>query len=80
MTAIIFDTLKFVKGAESVGIKPEHAEFQANELAKLINDQLVTKSFLSNQLKDLELNLIKWMIGVALGNAGLIIAMLKFGH
>jgi hypothetical protein len=39
-----FDTLDYTKGAEAIGIKREHAEYQARAMAKMINDTLVTKN------------------------------------
>jgi hypothetical protein len=50
----IFDTLEYTKGAEAVGIKREHAEYQAQQLGKLVDNELVTKSYLHTELKDLE--------------------------
>ena len=38
-----FDTLQYVKDAETVGIKREHAEYQAQQLSKIIDSQIVTK-------------------------------------
>jgi hypothetical protein len=39
-----FDTLDYTKGAEEIGIKREHAEYQARQFAKIINENLATKS------------------------------------
>ena len=58
--SIIFDTLDYTKGAEKVGIKREHAEFQAKEMAKLVKETLATKS----DLKDLEYRLIIKLGGI----------------
>jgi hypothetical protein len=73
----IFDTLEYAKKAEAVGISREHAEFQAHQMAKLVDEQLVTKSFLTMELKSLEITMIKWMIGIAFAQAGLILAIVK---
>lgn len=52
MTAIaIFDTLQFAKKAKEVGFTAEQAEFQAEEIAKIINENLATKADL-NDLKN----------------------------
>jgi hypothetical protein len=45
---ISFDTLKYTKGAEEAGIPRKQAEYQAQELAKLINHNLATKDDLLN--------------------------------
>jgi hypothetical protein len=39
-----FDTLKFAKRAEKVGFTKEQAEFQAEEIAKVIDDHIATKN------------------------------------
>jgi diacylglycerol kinase family enzyme len=39
----IFDSLDYTKGAEAIGIKREHAEYQAQQMAKLIDNSLATK-------------------------------------
>jgi len=49
----IFDTLKYTKGAEAIGIKREHAEYQAQQMALLINDTLATKQDLIMLKNDL---------------------------
>lgn len=49
-----FDTLNYTKGAIAVGMDRAQAEYQAEQMAQLINDELVTKSFLETILKDLE--------------------------
>lgn len=75
---IIFDTLQYTKGAELVGIKREHAEYHANQLAKLIDEQLLTKSYLVSELKSSENNIIKWFIGVSFTQIGLILGIISF--
>lgn len=56
--AAIFDTLQYTKRAKLVGIPDEHAEFQALEIASLINDKLVTKA----DLKEMEIRLSIFMV------------------
>lgn len=41
---MIFDTLQYTKGAEEVGIKREHAEYQAQQLSKFLDYNVVTKA------------------------------------
>lgn len=50
----IFDTLKYTKRAMAAGLSQGEAEFHAEELATVINDQLVTKDYLSQELKILD--------------------------
>ncbi len=58
MAAIIFDTLVYAKRAKEVGFNEKQAEFQAEELAKIVNDKLVTKTQLNYGLKNLEYRLL----------------------
>lgn len=76
--SLVFNTLEYTKGAEKVGIKREHAEYQAKELFKLIDNNLVTNSKLETEIKSIEVNLIKWMIGISLGQTGIILSLLGF--
>lgn len=48
-TSIMFDTLKYTKKAREVGFTEEQAEFQAEEIAKLIDEKLATKQDLKYQ-------------------------------
>lgn len=52
---ILFNTLEYTKGAEAVGIKREHAEYQAEQIAKLVDNNIATKKdvlLLKDQLKN----------------------------
>lgn len=40
----MFDTLDYTKGAEAIGIKREHAEYQAQQMNRLIGDNVATKN------------------------------------
>lgn len=50
----MFDTLQYTKGAEKVGIRREHAEYQAEQLLKLVNDELATKKDIHEIRKDIK--------------------------
>lgn len=45
---LIFDTLQFSKRAEQAGFTKEQADFQAEEIIKLIDTQLATKEDIEN--------------------------------
>ena len=55
--AITFDTLKYANKLKSVGFTEEQAEAQAETLAELVNEQLVTREYLDLRLRELELRL-----------------------
>jgi hypothetical protein len=52
--AIFFDTLEYVKGAEAIGMQKEHAEYQAKQLANLVDNNLATKTDILVLKKDIE--------------------------
>lgn len=64
----LFDTLKYTKRAKAAGFTEQQAEFQAEELATVINDSLVTKDYLDSKLKEqlsaFENRLIWKLIGI----------------
>ena len=53
MNAIVFDALAYAKKLKFAGFTEEQAEVQAEALAGLVNEQLVTK----RDLQELELHL-----------------------
>jgi GDP-D-mannose dehydratase len=76
--SLIFDTLEYTKGAELVGIKREHAEYQAKQISRLIDNELATKNDLFIALKDLENRLIIKLGAMMFVGFGLVITILSF--
>lgn len=75
--SIAFDTLKYAKRAEKAGFTKEQAEFQAEELAKLIDDRLATK----DDLKGLESRIVIKMGSMLVLAIGVIVTLLQLlGH
>ena len=54
------------------------AEAITNTIRAAVAEGLVTKPDLQTELKDLELRLVRWAIGVAVATAGLLFAALRF--
>ena len=77
MTAIGFDTYNYVKRLKAVGVSEEQAEVQAEALASLVNEQLVTKQYLDLRLAELKNDLIKWVAGISAAQAAIIVTLLK---
>lgn len=70
MSAVTFDTLKFVKTLEASGIDDKQAEAIATAYRDASVDQeLVTKMDLQLELAPIksELHMMKWMMGLILG-------------
>ena len=57
MAAIMFDTHAFVKELTEAGMPEPQAEVLARSQATLINEKLVTKQDLKQELRELELRL-----------------------
>lgn len=51
MSNVIFDTLQYAKQAKNVGFTEQQAEFQAEAIAKVMDEQLVTKKDWESGLK-----------------------------
>lgn len=58
MSTITSDTYAYVKKLKAVGVSEEQAAVQAQAIADLVNDRLVTKEDLERSLKELEYRLV----------------------
>jgi len=75
--AFAFDSHKFVKRLKDNGFTEQQAEVLAEEQVAMLDRNLVHLATKSD-LKDLEIRLIKWMVGIAGAIIGTLIAVLKF--
>ncbi|MDA8273133.1 MAG: DUF1640 domain-containing protein [Deltaproteobacteria bacterium] len=66
MENIVYDTLAYVKKLKKAGFTDEQAEVQAEEIARVLNDHIATKTDLEKALKELEYKL-KYQIITAVG-------------
>ena len=75
MTTTTFDTLKLVERLEKAGVSHEQAmaEAQKDAFSEAMDSQIATKS----DLLEMENRLIKWGLGLALGQVAIIAALLK---
>lgn len=88
--AIPFDTLAFVKELETAGVPPAQAEAQTRALSAVLQkveetrlSELVTKGDLQleiekirREIAETKADLIKWMIGLAMAQLGLLTGIL----
>lgn len=73
MTAITFDTLKFADRLKEAGIPGAQAEAEARALAEALGaSDIATKA----DLLELKMDVIKWMVGIAMAQIGLSIGIL----
>jgi hypothetical protein len=76
VATVTFDTLKFVERLKAAGV-PEGqakaiAEAQQEALSESVTTQLATKT----DLAELKLDVIKWMVGLALAQISLLVGIL----
>ena len=88
MSTLTFDTLKFANRLKTAGVPAIQAEAEADALAEVFEanlSELATKADLrelelrfDSKLAHLKFELLKWIMGIAIAQAGLIIGLLKF--
>lgn len=77
MAHVIFDTLNYVKKAKEAGLPDMQAEFQAEVLAEIVNDQLVTQQHLTQELKHFEYRIL-FKVGIMLAvSIGILATIIK---
>jgi hypothetical protein len=77
MSAIVFDTLENVKKLKAVGFSDAQAETQTRILADLVDEQLVTKPYLDERLKELEYRLVIRLGAMMVVAIGLVATLVK---
>nr|VFK39455.1 MAG: hypothetical protein BECKSD772F_GA0070984_10395 [Candidatus Kentron sp. SD]VFK43680.1 MAG: hypothetical protein BECKSD772E_GA0070983_10289 [Candidatus Kentron sp. SD] len=72
MTTLTFDTLKFTRRLIDAGVSRDQAEATADALKEAVSESdLVNK----NDLHELKIDLIKWMIGLLIAQTALLVAL-----
>ncbi len=66
MSTLAFDTHKAIKKLKNVGIPEDQAEAQVSILTELVQNELVTKNYLHNELNSLKLS-VGGMLVIAVG-------------
>jgi hypothetical protein len=77
MATIVFDTYQYIKKLKAVGFTEEQAAVQAETIAGLINEQLVTREFLDSRLAELEYRLIIKLSAMLAASIAIIAALVK---
>lgn len=77
MATLAFDTHAYIKKLKAVGFTEEQAEVQAETLAGLINDHLVTKQYFDLRLKELEMRLTLRLGTVMAASIAIVAALVK---
>ncbi|MCK2097710.1 CCDC90 family protein [Thauera aromatica] len=85
MSAVTFDTLKYVERLTAAGLPEKQAKAEAEALREALGDlaelkSLTTKDDISQvriEISDAKADIIKWMAGLMLAQAGLVAALVK---
>lgn len=77
MSAITFDTLKFVKKLEAAGIRSNEAEAIAEAQSEAFGEMMkVNELATKSDLMAMKFDLLKWIVALALAQCSLIIGVL----
>lgn len=85
MSSLTFDTLKFSEKLIAAGVPEAQAKAQAkaeaeasalSEVLEINLKDVVTKEHLGYKLAELKADLIKWVVGLALAQSGLLVGIL----
>ena len=91
MTAVTFDTLAYAKRLRAAGFTDQQAEAQAEALHAVVDENLATKQDIESiryEIKQLDLkldlglaqtkaDLLKWIAGLLIFQAGFIVTLIK---
>ncbi|MGK7345028.1 MAG: DUF1640 domain-containing protein [Candidatus Nitrospinota bacterium M3_3B_026] len=72
--SMVFDTLAYAKELKEAGVPEAQAEVQARALVRFAEEQVATKSDMKEMEYRLKAELIKWMVGLTLGQLTIMIA------
>ncbi|MFQ5685215.1 MAG: DUF1640 domain-containing protein [Candidatus Scalindua sp.] len=75
--AISFDTHENVKKLKAAGFTEEQAETQTNIIAQLVEEQLVTRQYLDERLRELEYRLIIRLGSMIVIAVGIVATLVK---
>lgn len=86
MATITFDTLKFANRLKEAGVPSAHAEAEATALSEVFDmnlQDMATKEDLKHleaalrrDMAEMKYDLLKWVVGIALAQIGLLIGIL----
>lgn len=78
MSTITFDAHKFIRKLRDAGFEEKQAEAVADAFQEAQSESLpVTRDYLDSRLFELENRMVKWGIGLALGQVAVIAALVK---
>ena len=76
MTTVTFDTLKFVERLKAAGVPEAQAKAMAEAQQDALSESVATQLATRIDLAELRLDVIKWMVGLALAQISLLVGIL----
>ncbi len=87
MSAVTFDTLKYVETLKVAGVPEHQARAQSDALKEVLNTEVATKHDVTEmelkveaKLESMKYEIIKWNTGTLLAATGIFAAIVKFWH
>jgi predicted nucleic acid-binding protein len=77
MGLVAFDTLRLARRLTEAGVPVPQADATAAAIADTIGESVVTRDHLDLRLTELRTELVKWMVGLLLGQTAIISALVK---
>jgi len=74
---LIFDTLQYANKLKNAGVPEKQAEVHAEAIVELVDNKLVTKQNLRQELKALELRMTIKLGGIMLGGISMLVVLMK---
>jgi hypothetical protein len=76
MATVTFDTLKFVERLKAAGIPEAQAKAMAEAQQEALSESVATQLATKIDLAELRLDVIKWIVGLALAQISLLVGIL----
>lgn len=75
-----FDSLAYSNDLIRGGFSREQAEALASAMFRLIDSQLVSRSYLDQRLAEFKVEIIQWMVGIMIVQSGVTAVLFKLMH
>jgi hypothetical protein len=76
MATVVFDTLKFVERLKAAGVPEAQAKAMVEAQQEALSESVATQLATKIDLAELRLDVIKWIVGLALAQISLLVGIL----
>jgi len=74
---VIIDTLKIYERLKSADLSEKASKEIAEVIKETVSDNLITKQYLDLRLAELKSEIVKWVAGMLVAQAAVIVALIK---